>query len=136
MKTNKRRWLMVYLLACLLLMPNLSHAQAVHQSAQVPDDRYEREDDHHHDCTQNVKLTDKQSKELSSQYDRLYETKKKIIETYEAYGLYTKEQKERKLDKLKQHIDWIKKNNYQKCGHWGHKGYDYHDDRNEKNDHN
>lgn len=123
---------MGYLLACLLLVPNMSYAQAADQSLQVPDDRYEREDDHHHDCTQDVKLSDKQVKELSAQYDTLYQAKKKIIETYEADGLYSKAQKEQKLDKLKQHIDMIKKNNFKKCGHWGHKGHDHRDDQNEK----
>lgn len=67
------------------------------------------------DCTRPVSFTEEQKRKLDELYAQLATDLNRLIQTYHEYGALTAEQKAYRLDMLKRHLDWIKKNDYRWC---------------------
>ncbi len=86
--------------------------QVVRQQSAVIDDHYENDG-----CGENVKLTKAQEKKLDKLYDKLYKVKKELVESKAQAGILSVEQKDRHLEMLKKHIEYMKQHHCHKHKH-------------------
>ncbi len=103
-----------------LFFGGVAHAAELEEAAQkevtfgaAADDRMEEGEEE--DCTKSVSFTEKQKKKLDEIYAQLYADLDRLIQAYHEYGALTAEQKAHRLDMLKRHLNWIKKNDYLWC---------------------
>lgn len=78
----------------------------------------EAKDKHHMklvECEEKAALTKKQQKHFERLFDELFDKKKEIFETAEAYGILSKEQKEKHIEMMKKHAKHMKKNMTKRC---------------------
>ncbi|WP_419880996.1 YckD family protein [Peribacillus sp. B-H-3] len=72
-----------------------------------------------------VQLTDKQKSELSSIHEDILAKKKELIMKYVEYGMMSKEQGDKIIQRFEEHYNMLKENGYKMPGHYGHRHHNH-----------